>query len=263
MTAAPVSDSEAVPSSMVGVVFSRQAVDLAAEAEGYIDTVFVELGDRFEAGEVLVRLESLWQVHARDIARANLALADAEVTGARYAQEQSREQATRRDQAPEAWSEEERSVARVEADLAGAAFSAALASKERAGAELRIAEDRLERTSIRAPFAGAVTWKHVSAGQRLSIGQPLLSLIAVDDLWVRFGASQSDLPLVHAGMRVEAAGPAGTRPVVLVVEHVAPALDPATGLAMVECSVSPEAMAHSGFVSGMTLRVRLLPPEPE
>ncbi|MBZ5617623.1 MAG: HlyD family secretion protein [Acidobacteriia bacterium] len=84
------------------------------------------------------------------------------------------------------------------ADVGG--FSAAVAA---ARARLEAAELELSYTSIAAPVDGVVTRKSVEAGQIVSPGQGLMTIIPLNDVWVTANFKETQLANVHPGQRVE------------------------------------------------------------
>jgi membrane fusion protein (multidrug efflux system) len=60
----------------------------------------------------------------------------------------------------------------------------------------------LEHTEIKAPVGGFVTRKNVNAGQVVAPGQPLMSLVSLDDLWITANYKETDLTRVRPGQPV-------------------------------------------------------------
>lgn len=69
-------------------------------------------------------------------------------------------------------------------------------------ANLRQAELNLDYTTIRAPVGGRVTKKSVEVGQVVQAGQPLLSIVDLDDVWVVANYKETALTHVRPGQRV-------------------------------------------------------------
>src|SRR6266516_4131944 len=61
-----------------GVVFARQSADIVARADGTLQAVFVNLGDRLKAGDVIARAESYSSTQQLQMAEATLRSAHAE-----------------------------------------------------------------------------------------------------------------------------------------------------------------------------------------
>ena len=66
-------------------------------------------------------------------------------------------------------------------------------------ARQREVEQKLEYTTIRAPFAGRVTKKTVEVGQIVNVAQPLLALVSTDAVWVIANFKENQLSQVRAG----------------------------------------------------------------
>jgi HlyD family secretion protein len=71
------------------------------------------------------------------------------------------------------------------------------------------AEVRLGYTEIRAPIDGIVDVRAVRPGEVVSAGQPLVSLINPDDLWVRVDVEESYIDGVRLGDRLTIRLPSG------------------------------------------------------
>lgn len=84
------------------------------------------------------------------------------------------------------------------------------AERDLAGAQLKEAEANhalallnLEHTVVRAPIAGVVTRKSVEVGQVVQVGQPLLTVVSLHDVWVVANFKETQLRHVRAGMRAD------------------------------------------------------------
>ena len=71
------------------------------------------------------------------------------------------------------------------------------------------AEVRLAYTEIRAPIDGIVDVRAVRPGEVVSAGQPIVSLINPDDLWVRVDVEESYIDGIHLGDRLTVQLPSG------------------------------------------------------
>lgn len=81
----------------------------------------------------------------------------------------------------------------------------ALAELQASDATLQLAQARLEKTRITAPFAGVVGLRMVSAGDFVTVGQPLVSLVEMHPLKVDFRVGEIYLPEVTVGQSIEVA----------------------------------------------------------
>jgi membrane fusion protein (multidrug efflux system) len=94
---------------------------------------------------------------------------------------------------------------RREVDVRQAEVTTAEGRLAAARARLRDAEQRLEYTTIRAPFAGRITRKSVEVGQTVNAAQPLLQVVSTETVWVIANYKESQLSRVRAGQRAEIA----------------------------------------------------------
>jgi membrane fusion protein, multidrug efflux system len=89
-------------------------------------------------------------------------------------------------------------VRAAEAGLTSASARVVSARAERDQAALQLSYTRLV-----APASGIVTRKDVQVGQLVQVGQPLMSLVPVNDVWVVANLKETEVRDVAAGERVE------------------------------------------------------------
>jgi membrane fusion protein (multidrug efflux system) len=124
-------------------------------------------------------------------ARANISVAEARHTQAKNARTQAEAQAKAAGTAPH-------QVAATEARAQGAD-----AGVLQAKAALDQAKINLERTTIRAPVGGVVSRKTVEIGQVVQIGQALLALTSLDEVWVTANFKETQLRGMQPGQRAD------------------------------------------------------------
>ena len=227
---------------LVGQLDADESVVLKPEMGGVIAEVAVDEGQEVEAGALLFRLRDSEQ-------RAVLAAAEADRVLAERAHDRARQLMT-------------------QGVLAGAELDRVVAERDAARARLEHARVNLERTEIRAPFAGMLGARLVSPGDRVSPERELVRLDAVARLKLVFTLPEIVVGLAHVGtpltVRV-AAWPdesfAG------VVYFVAPAVETRTRRLLVKAHVQNEARRlRPGMFANVELEVaaradRLLVPE--
>lgn len=64
------------------------------------------------------------------------------------------------------------------------------------------AEERLGWYALRAPFAGFITEKHLTLGEKVDDESSVMTIADTSSVWVRFNVYQKDLALVKAGQEV-------------------------------------------------------------
>jgi membrane fusion protein (multidrug efflux system) len=88
-----------------------------------------------------------------------------------------------------------RQVTVKEAEIARAA-----AALTQAQADLAFAELQLAYTEVRAPSDGVISKKSVEPGQVVQMGQPLLAIVPLHEVWVLANFKETQLARVRAGM---------------------------------------------------------------
>lgn len=78
---------------------------------------------------------------------------------------------------------------------------AALARVEQAQAALQQAELNLQYTQLKAPVDGVVSQRKVELGQYVQVGQPLLAVVPLHDVWVTANFKENQLKNMRAGQR--------------------------------------------------------------
>jgi RND family efflux transporter MFP subunit len=175
---APVQVEEATPREIVNVVRLSGSVvaprtsRVSTALGGLVETVGVELGQRVERGATLVALDDELARHELDSARAALAEARADL-----------DDAERRLRVAERLGERD-NIPQTELDSRRAAVDRARATVQRRRAEAAAAQARLDRHTVEAPFAGAVTERAAEPGEWVSPGTALVELTATDRLYV-------------------------------------------------------------------------------
>jgi len=166
----------------IGTLRSNESVVVRPEISGRISQInFVE-GRPVEKGQLLVALDA--SVHAAEVqqAKANLALAE---TNFKRVTELEREKF-----------------------VSPNAKDQALNALRVAQATLALADARLAKTEIRAPFAGVIGIRQVSVGDYVKEGQDLVTLEDISSLKVDFRLPELLLTDIKRGQTVEVASDA-------------------------------------------------------
>lgn len=149
---------------LVGEIRAFDTVTISSEVAGKVDNVFVEVGDRVAAGAPLVEVDrETFKIYLEQ-AEANVAAANADLELA--AKELERKKDLRSDE----------TISQAAFDQATAAYDLAKARAAAAKAALGLAKRNYDRSIVRAPDAGAVTRRHVVAGQWAEVGVGLFEL---------------------------------------------------------------------------------------
>lgn len=179
-----------------GTVRARTESNLIPEVRGRILEIGRDFheGAFFEEGDVLLRIDPRDYQTEKIVAEANLA----------QMQLALQEEQARAEQAYQDWKRLNLDEEPSDLVLRGPQLKRAQANVASAEARLENAQRNLERTEIRAPFAGRVLSKSVDVGQYVSPGNQLARLYAVDFAEVRLPLTESqlsflDLPEIYRG----------------------------------------------------------------
>ena len=159
---------------LTGTVAANRDVTLSSEESGRVSEILVEKGTRVQAGEPIVRLDD-------SVLRAQL-----------------REAAAQADLARETW-ERNRQLFEEEQAISQLAYLQTKYGAEEAEARRDALASRVERTTIRAPFAGVVDAREVEVGSLVSPGTPVARLVELDTLKIQAGVPERYAPDVDVG----------------------------------------------------------------
>jgi membrane fusion protein (multidrug efflux system) len=164
---------------------------VAPKIAGTVSAVHVSDNRIVKAGDILIEIDPVdYELRVRE-ARASLDIRKA-----------SFEQATRdKDRADILYKKAVVPKERYESALT--AYTLAKAQVEAAQTQLKMAERNLEYTKIYAPADGYVTKKSSEVGNLVQPGQPLMAVVALDDIWVTANYKETQLKNVRPGQRTE------------------------------------------------------------
>jgi RND family efflux transporter MFP subunit len=210
-----------------GIIAARRTTQLAAKTLGRVEQLTVELGDRVETGQLLVRLDSQQLLAQREVVAANLSAAQALLAELKHGpriqeldqsqarlkelqslMEMQQAQLSRTEQlnGSSAISKQEMDESRFQTDAVRAQLRAAehadalLQAGTRAeridaqqatvaglAAQIKNIDIQLEEKQIVAPYAGHIQARFVDEGAIVAAGQPLLEIAETDQLEVHVG----------------------------------------------------------------------------
>jgi HlyD family secretion protein len=151
---------------------------MLAQVEGRVERVVVRENERVAVGQLLLRIDTTQYALNVARARAGLATADARFRELTLFDDQIAD--------PEVRAERAR-IARAKSGLEDAELA------------LRDAEIQLERTEIRAPFAGRAASVNAAEGQNARVGDELLTVVDLDPLRVEVQVLEGEVGLLSQG----------------------------------------------------------------
>lgn len=173
-----VAQQETWPATLnaIGTTVAVQGVTVSADLPGTVERITFDSGTAVRRGDVLATLDTRQE-------RAQLAAMEAQRELARLNFERMQGLL------------KERVISAAEFDQATAAHRE---TEARVG-EIRAA---IDRKTIRAPFSGILGLRQVNLGQYLAGGDPLVSLQALDPIYVNFAVPQQEVSAIRAGAAV-------------------------------------------------------------
>ncbi len=228
---------------LTGTVTSARSSRLSTATEGLVTVLQVDAGSRVAAGEVLLELDPelaqwQWESAQATVEQARLALSDA-----RRRFDEARTLAPQRSIAETVVRDLAAEVAEDEAAL------------HRAEAEAGFRKGILARHRLRAPFDGVVSAKLTELGEWVAPGQPVLELVATDDLRLDFQVAEDFLSDIGPDTRVRFNLGADSSTVYEGrVETVVPVTDPGARTFLLRVSAAD---TNSRMLPGMSARADL------
>lgn len=172
-----------------GTVVPRTESTLIPEVSGQVVKASTNFrnGGFFESGEVLLQIDPRNYENSVVVAQADLAQANAALN----------EENARVEQALRDWETLKLSEKPSDLVLRKPQLKSAQAAVAAAEARLEQANINLERTQIRAPYAGLVLEKRVDVGQYVSPGNVLAKIYAIDFVEIRLPLTNSQLAFLE------------------------------------------------------------------
>lgn len=239
----------------IGVVVAANTAELAATAEGRVETVFVRTGTHVRAGERLVQFDRGESTSSVGMASAQLDQRRSELARSQ-ARAQAADEQLKRLQAGATWlSKQELESAAAEARIAQAELSAARANV--GVGRISVSRERLraDRQLLTAPFAGTVVALGVDPGDSVVAGQVVLRILS-ESLQVNFAFPPQALPAggrAHVSIRLAH----GERTIDSTIAAVRPELDPSAELAFATAPLPAALPERDRWLPGTPVEVTL------
>jgi membrane fusion protein (multidrug efflux system) len=163
---------------LTGTVTSARIARVSAEVSGQVEAVNVEVGDRVETGTALVELDRTVEQLTLEALQASTRQARTELADAKR-----RYNDARRLREQKNISENELRLREAEVEIDSATLAQKQAEEERQQA-------RVDRHTLRAPFNGVISERLTESGEWIEPGNPVLRLVAVDELRIEFQVPQ-------------------------------------------------------------------------
>ena len=210
-----------------GSLFPKRESRIGTEVTGRIERVLVSVGDRVEAGAPLFQIDRTNYEAALAQAEAGLALARAQ----RVQQEA--------DAARARTMHEKGVLSPQQRDRITTALAVSRAQEQQAQQAVTVARRNLERTTVRAPYAGSIAERLADEGTT-ALTQPQTIVLVLQEtelLEARVAIPETHLSLVRPGDRAALFVEGVAEPVTTSVFAVSDSIDPATRTYLVRMDV--------------------------
>ncbi len=216
---------------------------VSAQIGGRIVAINFDVHDYVPRGKVIIRLKDTEQRAQSESAKAALREAEARFSEAQTEFERVEQIYARK------------LVAKSALDRAKADLQAAKARVDSATAGVQRAEEQLGYTEVRAPYAGIVVKRMVEVGESVTVGQPLMTGLSLDQLRVTAALPQRVVAHLNRELGVIVLLPDGT-PLAVPGPQITvfPFADPATHTVQVRVELPPRI---EGLQPGMLVKVEV------
>lgn len=239
---APVAVTAAGPGNLtdgwrfLGQVEPSLQAEIAAAVAGHVKKLTVREGDAVDKNQVLITIDSAQAGAQLQAARAREAGLEAELVIA----EKQLARIAQLEYPTVSEAERERF------ELTAANLRAQLAAHKADRQRLAVA---VGDHTVRAPFAGTVQARHVDPGAWVSVGQPMLELVSLDELEVHVDVSSELGGRLQSGQAAVLKGPSDAP---AVIAGLVPALDATTRTMRVRLRVEER---PAWLIAGMPIDV--------
>lgn len=165
-----------------GSLTARQDANLSARAAGLVATLNVDVGDRVEKGQSLLQLDDA-------LARHDLAQRQAAVHASEVARNEAQRQVAEAEKLAN-----QKLFPQTELEIRRATLAQAEARFSQDQAALAQARELLQRHTLTAPFDGVIAARFTDIGEYVSLGTPVLQLVAPTPLLLDVQVPQEYYP---------------------------------------------------------------------
>jgi membrane fusion protein (multidrug efflux system) len=235
-----------------GELVSRNRALVSAEVGGRITEVIRDEGSQVPAGDTVLTIDP--ERRRLEVADARARLAEAMAAAAEAQREHAR---IRR-----LYDEGVASQARLE--QTETQLNLARSRRDAARARLGVARRALADATVRAPFAGVIAERRVSAGEFVQSGTPLFELVSLDPIEAEFHLPEADASRVREGQEgAVRVAPYPGEVFRASVTFVSPTIDPETHTLLVRGALAnADRQLRPGLFAAVDLGVALRPGVP-
>ncbi len=219
----------------IGSLNSLDSIHISSELAGQIASIHFKPGSVVQKGTLLIQLDNTVLKSQLATAKANLILSESVY--------QRNQELAKRKLASEQ------------------ALDKALADLKEKQNIVKAKEAQLFKLSLRAPFTGTLGSRKISVGQYVKVGQPLVSLIAIQKLKVEYTLPENLIAHIRQGQKVQVISDAFPGQIYQgLVNYIAPNVDKETRTIAVEALIDNR---QNRLSPGLFVRVKHQLDEPK
>ncbi|HEX6903573.1 MAG TPA: efflux RND transporter periplasmic adaptor subunit [Thermoanaerobaculia bacterium] len=256
--AAPAAAPQPPPAAKgwIGVVVASKSVDVTADSQGRLQAVHVAVGAQVRRGDRIATLDTSLAAQDLEMARSSLRAAEADERRAADELAEARARNERREANPDFFSKEDLAESALRAKTAAAALEVARSRTAEQQARVRQLQTTLSRNEVRAPFDGQVAERFADPGALVGPGTPVVRLISAGDLLVRAAVPPEEARKLAVSTPVTATVRNLGLRIPGAVQSIAPEVDAASQMVMIEIRLSPSPEAGSRLQTGLVVDVK-------
>ena len=245
---------------LTGKVSAKAEVNLVTKMPGKVAAVMVDVGDRVQAGQTLLRLESTELQAQLSQAEAGVTAAESALLQAELAYKQAEADYKRMKFLHDQGAIPDADFEKVEMNYELARDRAerqAPAGLKQAKGQLEFVQANVNNTILTSPISGIVAARNVNAGELAGQTMPVLTIMNFDSVVVGTNASEQQVNKIKAGQEVTVRISAvSSEPLTGKVTSVSPAADPRARTYPVKVEVpNPEHLIKPGMFAEVDLSV--------
>ena len=174
-----------------GDLIPREEATVASEVQGLVTKLHVDEGDAVTRGQALLEIDPERRKLELDAKQARVEEAEAGLADQQRQTERVRELS------------QAKIASDAQLDQGELALRLSKSRVNAARAELGLAERALRDATVVSPFDGLVAKRHVSQGEYVAPGAPLIELVALDPIEISFHVTEIDSARVSVGATLE------------------------------------------------------------
>lgn len=188
-----------------------------------IEKFFVDVGDEVVKGQPIAKVVATTIEQAVRQAEAGLAAAKAQEANLRVEFERAQRL------------KNEKAMSEQQFDAITTQYEAVKAQAEQAEAMAKTAKSQLNDATITAPISGIIGSRHFDAGDMASPAMPLVSIVQMNRVKIKFNATEQDLGKIAVGQKaITSVKTYQDREFTGKIMRISPILDPLTRMAEIE-----------------------------